>query len=85
MKYVPSFNDFNSNVANPDDVREHAAATAGMTIVRGTGDSAGAGAGSGSPGPVDLAEGESAAGPKPGPRSPAQVFADSLYESMRQT
>jgi hypothetical protein len=87
LRYVPSFNDFNSNVSNPDDMREHASATAGV-MLRGSTTDGSAGAHAGSPpsvvGPSELAEGESAAAAK-GPRSPAQVFSDSLYESMRQT
>jgi hypothetical protein len=78
MRYVPSFNDFNSNVSSPvpeDDAPRHerrssapaAVSTPAAAVL-----------------PVDLAEGESAAG-KGGPRSPAQVFAESLYENMRQT
>jgi hypothetical protein len=78
MRYVPSFNDFNSNVSSPMPVHrsnegDHDAALRRSTALAAV-----------SVGPVELSEGESAAG-KAGPRSPAQVFAESLYENMRQT
>lgn len=86
MRYVPSFNDFNSNVSVPMPVhRSHAeGAAAAPTALRRSSAPAAVPAAAAAVGPVDMAEGESAAAGK-GPRSPAQVFAESLYENMRQT
>jgi len=87
MRYVPSFNDFNSNVSVPMPVhRSHIeqGAAAAPTALRRSSAPAAVSAAAAAVGPVDMAEGESAAAGK-GPRSPAQVFAESLYENMRQT
>lgn len=91
MRLVPSFCDFNSNVSDPMPIHHIPSAAAKET---------GGGAATAAAAPrraspvdvdaarVDLSESESAAAKMSAggaPRSPAMVFAESLYENMRQT
>jgi hypothetical protein len=95
MRLVPSFCDFNSNVSDPMPI--HHTHSASPPKESGGGGAAIAAAAPRRATPptvdvdaarVDLSESESAAAKMTAggvPRSPAMVFAESLYENMRQT
>jgi hypothetical protein len=87
MRFVPSFNDFNTGVSSPMPARAAKAPSpdAGGASVRASArPHSGAVVVDVDAARVDLGEAESAAASK-APRSPAMIFAESLYENMRQT
>lgn len=83
LRFVPSFNDFNSNISNPMPVHAPSGGAAVAASAPRRAAAAPSAPGAVDVARVDLAEGESAAAK--GPRSPAAVFADALYENLRQT